>query len=332
MRDEGIGRRRLLAAGGAALAWGLASGGRRAAAQAKLGPLRLGYNANLYGSLSVIALQEKLFDRHGVAVDGRRFVAGRQIRDAMVAGQIDMGTFGADTFIIGANKGNLVAIAVLAHAGRTAHIIVRPDSDITSVADLKGKTVAGILGGSIFTIFETRMAPRNGLPKGSYRPVNVLGPDQLSALATKQVHAVAAVEPYVSIGEEQVIARSIASYETVDLTPFLLCARPEFVDRNRPATVAFLRGWMAAARVMQTEPDRAAAIMLAAYREQGYDLNKTTMARALGRLEVRTDFAPELHAYLTQEAQELLRDKKIGAIPDWEKALRGEFLAEAKKG
>jgi ABC-type nitrate/sulfonate/bicarbonate transport system substrate-binding protein len=200
------------------------------------------------------------------------------------------------------------------------------------VADLKGKTVAGILGGSIFTIFETRLAPKHGLPRGSYRPVNVLGPDQLSALATKQVDAVAAVEPYVSIGEEQGVARSIASYETVDLTPFLLCARPEFVDRNRAATVAFLRGWIAAARVVQAEPDRAAAIMLAAYREQGYDLNKATMARALGRLDVRTDFAPELPAYLTQEAQEMLREKKIGAVPDWGKSLRGEFLAEAKKG
>jgi sulfonate transport system substrate-binding protein len=332
MRGRSIGRRRFLAATGTVLAWRLVPGRRRAAAQARLGPVRLGYNANLYGSLSVIALQEKLFDRFGVAVDGRRFAAGRQIRDAMVAGQIDMGTFGADTFIIGATKGDLVAIAMLAHAGRTAHIIVRPDSDIKSVADLKGKTVAGILGGSIYTIFETRLAPRNGLPKGSYRAVNVLGPDQLSALATKQVDAVAAVEPYVSIGEEQGVARSIASYETVDLTPFLLCARPEFVDRNRAATVAFLRGWVAAARVVQAEPDRAVTIMLAAYREQGYDLNKATMARALGRLDVRTDFAPELPAYLAQEAQEMLREKKIGAPPDWGKALRGEFLAEAKKG
>ncbi len=332
MRTGFMGRRRFLASAGAAVAWGLAPAGRLARAQAKLGPVRLGYNANLYGSLSVIALQEKLFDRFGVAVGGRRFAAGRQIRDAMVAGQIDMGTYGADTFIIGANKGDLVAIAMLAHAGRTAHIIVRPDSDIKSVADLKGKTVAGILGGSIFTIFETRLAPKDGLAKGSYRAVNVLGPDQLSALATKQVDAVAAVEPYVSIGEEQGIARSIASYETVDLTPFLLCARPEFVDRNRPATVAFLRGWIAAARLVQAEPDRAVTIMLAAYREQGYDLNKATMTRALGRLGVQTDFAPELPAYLTREAQEMLRQKKIGALPDWGKALRGEFLAEAKKG
>ena len=329
---KGIGRRRFLAAAGTALVGVLTPGTRRAGAQAKLGPIRLGYNANLFGSISVIALQERLFDRHGVTVDGRRFAAGRQIRDAMVAGQIDIGTFGAGTFIIGADKGDLVAIAVFAHAGRTVHIIVRADSDIRSVAELRGKKVAGILGGSIFQIFETRLAPRNGLTKGSYQSVNVLGPDQLSALATKQVDAVAAVEPYISIGEEQGIARSIASYETVDLTPFLLCARPEFVDRNRAATVAFLRAWIDAAKVMQTEPDRAASTMLAVYKEQGYELGKATIARALGRLEVRTDFAPELRPYLTREAEELLRDRKIRAIPDWDRSLRGELLAEAKRG
>ncbi len=332
MTSEGIGRRQFLASAGAALAGVLATARHRVAAQPKLGPVRLGYNANLYGSISVIGLQEKLFDRHGVVVEGRRFAAGRQIRDAMVAGQIDLGTFGAGTFIVGADKGDLVAIAVFAHAGRTAHIIVRADSDIRSVADLKGKKVAGILGGSIFPIFETRLAPRHGLSKGSYQAVNVLGPDQLSALATKQVDAVAAVEPYVSIGEEQGIARSIGSYEAVDLTPFLLCARPEYVDRNRAATIAFLRGWIESAKLMQAEPERAASIMLAVYREQGYDLIKATIARALGRLEIRTDFAPELRPYLTQEAEELRRDKKIKAVPDWDKALRGEFLAEAKKG
>jgi hypothetical protein len=47
---------------------------------------------------------------------------------------------------------------------------------------------------------------------------------------------------------------------------------------------------------------------------------------------VRTDFAPELRTYLTREAEELLRDKKIKAVPSWDKALRGEFLADAKKG
>ncbi len=332
MSRKDVGRRRFLAMSAGALLGTLGAGGIRALAQTKLGPVRLGYNANLFGAISVIALQEKLFDRYGVAVDGRRFAAGRQIRDAMVSGQIDMGTFGTDTFLIGADKGDLIAIAVFAHAGRTAHIIVRPDSDIKSVADLKGKKVAGILSGSIFTVFETRLAPKAGLTKGSYQAVNVMGPDQLSALATKQVDAVAAVEPYVSIGEEQGIARSIASYESVDLTPFLLCARPEFVDRNRPATVAFLRGWLDSAKIMLEEPDRAANIILASYKEQGYDVSKATIARALGRLDVRTDFAPELRTYLTREAEELLRDKKIKAAPSWDKALRGEFLAEAKKG
>lgn len=175
---EGIGRRRFLRAAGVAVVGSSLTVPQPVGAQAKLGPIRLGYNANLFGSISVIALQEKLFERHGVAVDGRRFAAGRQIRDAMVAGQIDLGTFGAGTFVIGADKGDLVAIAVFAHSGRTVHVIVRPDSGIGSVAELKSKKVAGILGGSIYQIFETRLAPKHGLSKGSYQPMNVLGPDQ----------------------------------------------------------------------------------------------------------------------------------------------------------
>jgi ABC-type nitrate/sulfonate/bicarbonate transport system substrate-binding protein len=50
-------------------------------------PLRLGYQVNIWGSLSVVALKSGLCEKAGLPVEGIRSPVGRQTRDAMVAGR-----------------------------------------------------------------------------------------------------------------------------------------------------------------------------------------------------------------------------------------------------
>src|SRR5215813_9519982 len=91
-------------------AWLGALLGGRAAQSADL--VRLGYQVNIWGSLSVVGLRLGIFERMGVAVEGVQAPVGRQTRDAMVAGRIDFGTFAVQTFLLGADKGELVGVAL----------------------------------------------------------------------------------------------------------------------------------------------------------------------------------------------------------------------------
>ncbi len=91
-------------------------------------PLRLGYQVNIWGSLSVVALKSGLFEKAGLSVEGIRAPVGRQTRDAMVAERVDLGTFAVPTFVLEVDKGGLVTLA--GNAGKTAHVLVRPDSPI----------------------------------------------------------------------------------------------------------------------------------------------------------------------------------------------------------
>ena len=291
--------------------------------------VRLGYQPDLLGSIAMVALKERIFEAVGARVEARRIVTGRQIRDAMIAGQLDLGNYGGPTLVVGASKGDLVAIAVFAHAGRSFHIIVGKESPIRTVADLKGKKVGGILGGSVYPIFKNRIAPKFGLTEKDYEAINVTGPDQIPALATRQVDAIAAVEPYVSIGEDQGIVRSILDYSAYDLSPVILCARPEFVDQHPAALVTFLKAWIRAGRIIKDQPTRAAAAVWEVFKEQGSEVSEAVIAKAMSRYDIRFDFSPELRQYLETTAAELLRDKAITRIPDWSRTLRSEFLAKA---
>ena len=58
-------------------------------------------------------------------------------------------------------------------------------------------------------------------------------------------------------------------------------------------------------------------------------MSKDTFAKALSRVEVNPGWPSDIKPYLTHHAEILLKAKKIKAIPDWNKALREDFLKKA---
>jgi ABC-type nitrate/sulfonate/bicarbonate transport system substrate-binding protein len=198
-------------------------------------PVRLGYQVNIWGSLSVVALKAGLFEKQGLSVEGIQAPVGRQTRDAMVAGRIDFGTFAVPTFLLGAEKGDLVAVALAGNAGKTVHVLVRPDSPYRSVGELRGKKIATGIGSSTDAVFASRVAPTFGLTPGSYEAVNTLEPDKVAALVAKQVEASVSTEPFIAVAEEQGLARSLVSFEGYDPMPVVLAAGPGVADKRREA-------------------------------------------------------------------------------------------------
>jgi sulfonate transport system substrate-binding protein len=321
--------RRTFARGlGGAIVGGLLAGRDAAAAD----PIRLGYQVNIWGSVSVVAIKTGIFGKLGLTIEAIQAPVGRQTRDAMVAGRIDFGTFAVPTFILGAEKGDLVAVALAGNAGRTVHVLVRPDSPYQSVAELRGKKVATGIGSSTDAVFQSRVAPRFGLVPGSYEPVNTLEPDKVAALVTKQVEASVSTEPFISVAEEQGLARSIISFETYDPIPVVLAAGPDVADKRRDATVRFLRGWIATARVFRDEPQRAADVMTEVLNERGYKVTPSVVRKALGRFDVQVEIGPEFRAYAVSQAEGLFKTGRIKTMPDWDRTLRRDLLEQAMRG
>src|SRR5262249_35838933 len=66
------------------------------------------------------------------------------------------------------------------------------------------------------------------------------------------------------------------------------------------------------------------------FTSKGYAMSRETFARALAKVEVDPGFPSDLVPGLQKDAEVLLREKKISAIPDWNKALRPDLWAKAK--
>ena len=214
-------------------------------------PLNLGFQMTTWGAVGMIADKLDLFRKAGTDVKVNQFDSGTAVRDAMVAGRIDIGVAAVSSFIVGVDKGKLAAIATVAYSGRSNSIMVANNSKISSVADLKGRKVASQIGtGSDYT-FKTKVLPKFGLKDTDLQIVNVRYADQVSALASGSVEAFVGTEPYPSVAEYDKLAHTLISFEKFDMVPVILAVEQTTLDNRPDDLVLFMRGWLAAVHLLE---------------------------------------------------------------------------------
>jgi ABC-type nitrate/sulfonate/bicarbonate transport system substrate-binding protein len=323
--SKGITRRHYLAASGAGvLAAGL--GLKPAWADAAV---RQGYQTNMWGMPTYYLLHSGLLQKHGVKFEEFAVPSGNLTMQQMVARQVDMGTYAGPSFIIGHEKGGLVAIAKIENVGKTARVMGRKDLGMKTVADLKGKKVANQTGSSTGNIFVDQIATKAGLHKGDYQEIRMNVNDMVAAMVAKTVDAMVNVEPYNAIAEADGIANTLEEFYSFDKLPVFMAATPEFVDKNPDTVVNYLKAWLDVEKDFKNEPKKVADTIYDFYTSKGYKMSKDTFAAALGRVEVGVGWPDDLEAYMNRQADELMKANKIKAMPDWSKAFRKEFLKKA---
>jgi ABC-type nitrate/sulfonate/bicarbonate transport system substrate-binding protein len=324
---SGITRRQCLTAAGA-LALGLAPVRFAAAAET----IRQGYQTNIWGMPTYYLMKSGYLEKHGIAIQEFPVPSGNLTMQQMVARQVDLGTYAGPSFIIGNAKGGLVAIAVIEHVGKTARITARRDLNITKVEELRGLKIANQTGSSVGNDFVDIVMPQHGLNKGDYQEVRMDVNNMVAALAAKTVDAMVNVEPYNVIAVTDGIGTDVMDFSSVDPIPVFMAATPDFVQQKPDVVVAYLKAWLDAAHDFKNEPKKVADVIYKFYADKGYKMSPDTFTTALSRVEVNPGFPGDLEPYMQQQAEILLKNKTINAIPDWGTALRPDFMETARKG
>jgi ABC-type nitrate/sulfonate/bicarbonate transport system substrate-binding protein len=318
-------RRQCLAAGAGILVAG-AGAGRPAFA---LDTLRQGYQTNIWGMPTYYLLRSGLLEKRGINFEEFAVPSGNLTMQQMVARQVDMGTYAGQSFIIGHDKGGLLAVAQIETVGKTAQIVARKDLKLSRVGELRGLKVANQTGSSVGNIFVDIIAPNAGLKKGDFQEVRMDVNNMVAAMAAKTVDAMVNVEPYNEIAVAEGIGTSIMDFSSIDQLPVFMAATPDFVEKSAETVVAYLKAWQEAARDFKDNPTRVADVIYSFFTSKGYTMSREAFAKALARVEVNPGFPSGVAANLQRDAEVLLRERKISAIPDWKKALRPDLWAKA---
>jgi ABC-type nitrate/sulfonate/bicarbonate transport system substrate-binding protein len=323
----GINRRHALAVTGASI---LAAGLGDVRPAAALDPIRQGFQTNMWGMPTYYFLRSGQLEKLGIKFEEFAVPSGNLTMQQMVARQVDLGTYAGPSFIIGHARGGLVAIAQIEQTGRSIRIMGRKDLNLIKVEQLKGLKVANQTGSSIGNIFVDTIAPGAGLKKGDFQEVRMNVNDMVAAMSAKTVDAMVTTEPYPSIAEADGVATTIMDYWSVDKLPVFMAATPEFVEKSPDTIVAYLRAWLAVGRDFKDNPGKVAEVIHAFYTSKGYTMSPDTVAKALATIDVNPSFPTDLKPYMQEQAEILLREKKINGIPDWSKALRPDFMEKAR--
>ena len=302
-----------------------------ARAQGAGAPLNLGYQNTSWGTVAMVAEAEKTFEKAGANVKLFQFDGGKSTRDAMVAGRVDIGVLGVAPFIVGASKGDMVAVAVAMYAGRTNAVVAAKGSGIRTIADLKGKRVASQLGSATDAVFQNKILPKFGLAKTDVQVINVPHQNNISAMVGKSVDAFAGVEPFPSVAEVEGLGTVLLDYSEFDLQPVFVSVNRAVLETKREALVAFLKGWLQAGRIVREDPEKTARIVTAHFKAQGYDMQPAVIKRMLTKLDIVPTFQPNLKQYLAAESLSMQQQRQVSTLPDWDKALDTSALAQAMK-
>ena len=294
--------------------------------------IRQGYQTNLWGMPTYYLLRSGLLEKRGLKFEEFGVPSGNLTMQQMVARQVDLGTYAGPSLILGHDKGGLVAIAQIEHVGKTASVMVRKDLNLTKVEQLKGLKIANQTGSSVGNIFVDQIAPKHGLKKGDYQEVRMDVNNMITAMSAKTVDAMVNVEPYNAIAEADGLAVKIMNYYDVDKMPVFMAATPDFIAEESRRGRDLSQGLARGREGLQGQPTKVADTIYAFYTSKGYSMSQETFRKAMATVDVNPGFPSDLKPYMQEQAEILLREKKIAAIPDWGKALRPDFMEKARAG
>jgi NitT/TauT family transport system substrate-binding protein len=306
----------------------IGSASRRAFAQAVT--IRQGYQTNIWGMPTYYLLHSGHLEKRGLKFEEFAVASGNLTMQQMVARQVDLGTYAGQSFVIGHDTGKLVAIAQIEKVGKSACVSARKDLNLTKVAQLKGLKIGNQAGSSISNTFQDIIAPRAGLKKDDYQEVRMNVNEMTAAAAAKSIDAFVTVDPYCTIAEDEGIAKTVVNMYEYDPMPVYMAATPEFLEKHPEAVVDYLKAWLDVGKDFKQNPRKANEVIYGFFTSKGYTMSRDTFGKAMANVEMDIGFPTDTRAYLQQIAEGLLKEKKIGAIPDWSKALRPDFMSKAR--
>jgi sulfonate transport system substrate-binding protein len=158
------------------------------------------------------ALEKRLAPR-GISVTWAEFTSGPPLLEALGANALDFGSTGdIPPLFAQAAGGDLLYVAASKGAIDGSAIVVKQDSPIQTLADLKGKKIAYKRGSSAHNL--TVKALRSvGLTLDDIETVDLGPPDAAPAFANNQIDAWTIWDPYYAIVQQQPDTRVLATTE-----------------------------------------------------------------------------------------------------------------------
>jgi len=310
----------------AAAALALAAGSGQAQEVVRLGNLKFAH----YGAVSYI---KEIAPKCGIKVEERVFAKGLDVMQAIIAGELDVGTTASEAAISGrAGGAPIYVVAGFAKGG--ARLVAGQGTNIRSVRDLKGKKV-GVTRGGIQEVLLMAELLKAGLsaapvPGKDVQLVFLAYADLNQALLGKNIDAMMQSEPQSS----QAINKGfgvevIKPYDTPIGEPVRTMVMTEkFYTTHRPVAEKFMRCFVQATSIFLRDPALAEKYV----RETVFkgQITQDDYQDAIGNSMFTYDITPQ-HIQVTTDIMAATGVGRMASPPQAKEWVKTDLLDAAKK-
>lgn len=222
------------------------------------GLVRIGYQKN--GAL-VLLRKHLLLEQKGLTPTYVEFSSGPPLLEALNAGAVDFGATG-DTPPIFAQVagGALVYVGGQPLTGANEAVLVRADSPIKTIADLRGKRLAFTKGSSAHNMV-VKVLAKGGLTVADVQPVYLQPPDAAAAYRSGALDAWAIWDPFFAIAEQDPATRVLTTAEGIAPSNSFFLAGRDFAAKQPETVVAVLETINDAAAWARANPEPLAQVL-----------------------------------------------------------------------
>jgi len=286
-----------------------ATSGGEAVVEEAVAKINFGYITDFNGtSLLAIAKELGIWEKYNIDARYFTFTNGPLQIQAMGTGDLDFGYIGPGAFWLPAtDAAKFISVNTVGDADR---VIVRADSGITSIADLRGKSVAYPAGTSGEQVLRLALEAA-GMTIDDITPI-IMDPSTLvAAFSAGQIDAAGIWYPNV-----EVIKQSVEIIE--------LAGNSDFSDK-----VAFPNAFVASNSIVANSPDVVSRVQAALkeandYRYNNLEATIEMVAKQLGLdVDVVTKDAANASYLSTAELEAITSD---GTVIKWLDALNTSFI------
>lgn len=227
--------------------------------------IRVGYNVESVNYAPTMIVYEKgLFNKHGLTVKFIPLKSGKEVQYALATERIDIGFAGTTQFFISMAKNAPIKI-IAPSTISSNYVFVRPDSQIETVGDLAGKTIASARGGTcdlgLRYILKKENVDVSGITfldiEDTYRPI---------ALMEKKI-----VDAVVESGDKESIYKKAGAvilkewktkgYISETFPGVVIAANTDFMSKNPKKIEKFIDAFIESQRFIKSNPEESAQLV-----------------------------------------------------------------------
>ena len=292
------------------------------------------YGAQYYPGEFVLKGYPQLWEKYGLSVEHILFSSGAENNQALISGRCDInvGSDSKTVALFSVIEERALIIGTLQRGDRYA-TIVRADSDYQTWKDLKGKIVGTRLGTGAEQVLRRYFDKEKNLAWEDFRWVNLKLEDMIAALQGKSIEAFTVWAPTWAIAESQGVGKVLRMYGDIALVPVSIHTTRGFAKKHRPEIVKFLAAHLDKAKMIRTNPERAAQLAAKAASAKGYNVSACAFLNVFKRIDFSIDITDGTLNAIKDTAAFLYSKKKITKIPTftYDKTFFEEAVALQKK-